>query len=92
MKKQFQKKEKGEKFGTIKYVNAILSSSFPDGSYGGQPGGFVISANNKNIYIAGDTALSFDMMLIPLKNRLDFVVLPIGDNFYYGNRRCSNGK
>ena len=44
-------------FGTVKYVNAIHTSSFPDGSYGGQPGGFVIQAD-KTIYIAGDTALT----------------------------------
>lgn len=68
-------------FGKVKYVNAIHSSSFPDGTYGGQPGGFVIEANEKNIYIAGDTALTYDMKLIPLRNPLDLAVLPIGDNF-----------
>jgi len=68
-------------FGKVKYVNAVHSSSFPDGSYGGQPGGFVINANNKNVYIAGDTALTYDMKLIPLRNKLDLAVLPIGSNF-----------
>lgn len=68
-------------FGKVKYVNAIHSSSFPDGSYGGQPGGFVIEAEGKNIYIAGDTALTYDMKLIPMKNPLDLAVLPIGSNF-----------
>src|SRR5690606_11039577 len=53
-------------FGNVKYVNAVHSSSFPDGTYGGQPGGFVIEGERKNIYIAGDTALMFDMKLIPL--------------------------
>ena len=57
-------------FGKVKYVNAIHSSSFPDGSYGGQPGGFVIEAEGKNIYIAGDTALTYDMKLIPMKNQI----------------------
>ena len=38
-------------FGKLKYVNAIHSSSFPDGSYGGNPGGFVIEGEHKNIYI-----------------------------------------
>ena len=56
-------------FGTVKYVNAIHTSSFPDGSYGGQPGGFVIEGEHKNIYIAGDTALTFDMKLIPLQTK-----------------------
>ena len=68
-------------FGKVKYVNAIHSSSFPDGSYGGQPGGFVIEADNKNVYIAGDTALTYDMKLISMRNPLDLAILPIGDNF-----------
>ena len=68
-------------FGKVKFVNAIHSSSFPDGSYGGNPGGFVIEGEHKNIYIAGDTALTFDMQLIPLRTTLDLAILPIGDNF-----------
>jgi len=71
-------------FGKLKYVNAIHSSSFPDGSYGGQPGGFVIESEHKNIYIAGDTALSMDMKLIPMQTKLDLAILPIGDNFTMG--------
>ncbi len=68
-------------FGKVKYVNAIHSSSFPDGTYGGQPGGFVIEADSKNVYIAGDTALTYDMKLISMRNPLDLAILPIGDNF-----------
>jgi L-ascorbate metabolism protein UlaG (beta-lactamase superfamily) len=68
-------------FGKVKFVSAIHSSSFPDGTYGGNPGGFVIEGEHKNIYIAGDTALSFDMKLIPLRTKLDLAILPIGDNF-----------
>ena len=71
-------------FGKVKYVNAIHTSSFPDGSYGGQPGGFVIEGEHKNIYIAGDTALTLDMKLIPMQTDLDLAVLPIGDNFTMG--------
>src|SRR5690625_6637072 len=48
-------------FGTVKYVVAIHTSSFPDGTYGGQPGGFVIEGEHKNIYIAGDTALTMEI-------------------------------
>lgn len=70
-------------FGKVKYVNAIHTSSFPDGSYGGQPGGFVIQAD-KTIYIAGDTALTYDMKLIAKQFKLDLAVLPIGDNFTMG--------
>lgn len=71
-------------FGRVKYVNAIHTSSFPDGSNGGQPGGFVIEGEHKNIYIAGDTALTYDMKLIPLQTKLDLAILPIGDNFTMG--------
>jgi L-ascorbate metabolism protein UlaG (beta-lactamase superfamily) len=69
---------------SAKYVNAIHTSSFPDGSYGGQPGGFVLTANGKSINIAGDTALTFDMKLIPLQTKLDLAILPIGDTFTMG--------
>jgi L-ascorbate metabolism protein UlaG (beta-lactamase superfamily) len=68
-------------FGKVKYVAAIHSSSFPDGSYGGNPGGFVIEGEHKNIYISGDTALTMDMKLIPMRTKLDLAVLPIGNNF-----------
>lgn len=71
-------------FGNLKYVNAVHTSSFPDGSFGGQPGGFVIEGEHKNIYIAGDTALTMDMKLIPLQTKLDLAILPIGDNFTMG--------
>lgn len=68
-------------FGKVKYVTAIHSSSFPDGTYGGNPGGFVIEGEHKNIYIAGDTALTMDMKLIPMRTKLDLAIFPIGDNF-----------
>ncbi|WP_366183199.1 metal-dependent hydrolase [Flavobacterium ovatum] len=68
-------------FGKVKYVNAIHSSSFPNGNNGGNPGGFVIEGEHKNIYIAGDTALTMDMKLIPMRTKLDLAILPIGDNF-----------
>src|SRR5690606_32785588 len=71
-------------FGTVKYVTAIHTSSFADGTYGGQPGGFVIEGERKNIYIAGDTALTMDMKLVPIRLKLDLAILPIGDNFTMG--------
>ncbi len=71
-------------FGWVKYVVAHHTSSFADGSYGGQPGGFVIEGEHKNIYIAGDTALTMDMKLIPMHTKLDLAILPIGDNFTMG--------
>ena len=71
-------------FGKLKYVNAIHSSSFPDGSYGGNPGGFVLEGEHKNIYISGDTALTMDMKLIPMRTKLDLAIFPVGDNFTMG--------
>ncbi len=71
-------------FGNVKYTNAIHSSMLPDGSYGGNPGGFLVNSDQGNFYYAGDTALTFDMKLIPMWSNLDFAVLPIGDNFTMG--------
>ncbi len=71
-------------FGRVTYTNAVHSSSFPDGSYGGQPGGFILETDEANIYIAGDTALTYDMKTIPLQTKLDLAILPVGDNFTMG--------
>lgn len=72
-------------FGTIKYVNAVHTSSLPDGSNGGNPGGFVIWDESECIYFAGDTALTLDMQLIPLTcPKLTAAILPIGDKFTMG--------
>lgn len=72
-------------FGTAKYVTAIHSSMLPDGSNGGNPGGFVLWDESTCIYIAGDTALTKDMELIPKTcPKPDVAILPIGDNFTMG--------
>lgn len=71
-------------FGTVKMVNAIHSSSFADGSYAGNPCGFVIKSGEETFYFSGDTALTMDMQLIPRFFQLDFAVLPIGDDFTMG--------
>jgi L-ascorbate metabolism protein UlaG (beta-lactamase superfamily) len=71
-------------FGRVKYVNAIHSSSFPDGTYAGNPGGFVVETDGGNFYYSGDTALTLDMKLIGDATALKFAVLCIGDNFTMG--------
>ncbi|GAA3939199.1 metal-dependent hydrolase [Chitinophaga oryziterrae] len=71
-------------FGTVKCVVAHHSSGLPDGSYGGNPMGFLFTTAEGNFYFAGDTALTLDMQLIPRFAKLDFAVLPIGDNFTMG--------
>ena len=69
---------------TAKYVNAVHSSTLPDGSPGGNPGGFIIESKHGNFYYAGDTALHMDMQLIGQYHSIDFALLPIGDNFTMG--------
>lgn len=71
-------------FGAVKCVKAEHSSGLPDGSYGGNPMGFVIETTEKNFYYAGDTALTFDMKLIGEYRHISFAFLPIGDNFTMG--------
>lgn len=71
-------------FGELKYVSAIHSSVLPDGTYGGNPGGFVIKTRGKCLYYAGDTALTLDMQLIAKSYNVDWAFLPIGDNFTMG--------
>ncbi len=72
-------------FGTVKCVTAIHSSVLPDGTYGGNPAGFVVWNEEVCFYFAGDTALTVDMQLIPkLCPKLDFCILPVGDNFTMG--------
>lgn len=70
-------------FGTVKSTIAFHSSTLPDGSAAGNPGGFLIDAGGKRIYFACDTALFSDMQLIGASG-LDAAVLPIGDHFTMG--------
>ncbi|WP_343667568.1 metal-dependent hydrolase [Chitinophaga sp.] len=71
-------------FGTVKCVVATHTSSMPDGSYGGNPVGYVFTTAEGNFYFSGDTGLTMDMQLIPRWAKLDFAVLPVGDNFTMG--------
>ncbi|MOA20251.1 metal-dependent hydrolase [compost metagenome] len=68
-------------FGVVKYVQALHSSSFGDGTYGGEPGGFIITSNGKTVYYAGDTALFSDMQLFGRLHAINWAILPVGDNF-----------
>lgn len=68
-------------FGDLHFVPAGHSSSLPDGTYGGNPGGFVIKTNKGSFYYSGDTCLIMDMQLIPLYAHVDWAILPIGGNF-----------
>jgi len=71
-------------FGRVKLTIAHHGSSFPDGSYAGNPCGFLVTMAGKNIYHACDTGLFYDMKLIGERTPLDLAILPIGDNFTMG--------
>lgn len=71
-------------FGYLKLTFALHGSSLPDGSYGGNPAGFLLhTREGRKIYLAGDTGLFGDMRLIG-EEGLDLAVLPIGDNYTMG--------
>ena len=71
-------------FGTVQMVNAVHSSTLPDGSSGGNPGGFIVRTDAGSFYYSGDTALTLDMQLVPRRGPVDFAVLCTGDTFTMG--------
>ncbi len=72
-------------FGRVKMTIAHHGSGLPDGSYGGNPGGFLVQFNDgHDVYFAGDSALTYDMRLIGEAGGVDLALLPIGDNYTMG--------
>ena len=71
-------------FGRIKFTIAHHGSMTPDNSYAGEPAGVILSIDGKNIYHTGDTGLFYDMKLIGEITPIDYMLLPIGDNFTMG--------
>jgi L-ascorbate metabolism protein UlaG (beta-lactamase superfamily) len=76
-------------FGRVKMTAATHSSSMPDGSYGGNPAGFLVETKQGHFYYSGDTALTRNMKLIGDSASLKFAVLCIGDNFTMGPEDAS---
>ena len=70
-------------WGRLKLTIAHHGSALPDGTYGGNPCGFLFYLGGKKIYHACDTGLFFDMKLIG-EEGIDLAILPIGDNFTMG--------
>lgn len=68
-------------FGTVIMTSAVHSGSFPDGTYAGNPNGFIITGDEGTLYYSGDTALTTDMILLGERYAIDAAILPIGDNF-----------
>ncbi len=71
-------------FGRVKLTIAHHGSATPDGTYVGNPCGFLVTMDGKTLYHPGDTGLFYDMKLIGETNTIDVAVLPIGDNFTMG--------
>ncbi len=70
-------------FGYLKLTLALHGSAMPDGAYGGNPCGFLLTAEGHKLYLAGDTGLFGDMRLIG-EEGVSLALLPIGDNFTMG--------
>jgi L-ascorbate metabolism protein UlaG (beta-lactamase superfamily) len=71
-------------FGRVKFTIAHHGSKTPDNEYVGEPSGVIISADGKNVYHTGDTGLFYDMKLIGEMTPIDYMLLPIGDNYTMG--------
>jgi len=74
----------------ISMVPASHTSSFPDGTYGGEPCGYIFRFKGKNIYLAGDTGILADMELFPkLFGNIDLAILPVGSRYTMCARKAS---
>jgi L-ascorbate metabolism protein UlaG (beta-lactamase superfamily) len=71
-------------FGRVKFTIAHHGSLTPDNHYAGEPAGVIVWADGKSVYHTGDTGLFYDMKLIGEMNPVDYMLLPIGDNFTMG--------
>jgi L-ascorbate metabolism protein UlaG (beta-lactamase superfamily) len=71
-------------FGRLKFTIAHHGSMTPDNTYGGEPAGVILTADGKSVYHTGDTGLFYDMKLIGEMTPIDYMLLPIGDNFTMG--------
>jgi L-ascorbate metabolism protein UlaG (beta-lactamase superfamily) len=71
-------------FGHLKFTIAHHGSKTPDNQYAGEPAGVILTIEGKKIYHTGDTGLFYDMKLIGEMNKIELMLLPIGDNFTMG--------
>jgi L-ascorbate metabolism protein UlaG (beta-lactamase superfamily) len=71
-------------FGRVKFTIAHHGSSTPDGLYMGEPAGVLVTMSGKTVYHCGDTGLFYDMKLIGEMNKIDLMLVPVGDNFTMG--------
>lgn len=71
-------------FGRVKLTIAHHGSMTPDNYYAGEPSGVILTIDGKSVYHTGDTGLFYDMKLIGEMTKIDYMLLPIGDNFTMG--------
>jgi L-ascorbate metabolism protein UlaG (beta-lactamase superfamily) len=71
-------------WGHLRMTYARHSSSFPDGTYGGNPNGFLLHAEGKTLYLLGDTSLFSEMAWTGRDHEIDVAFLPVGDNYTMG--------
>ena len=73
----------------VTMTHALHSSSAPDGTYTGDPAGFVVHADGERVYFAGDTSAFSDMQLIARLYEPTVAVLPIGDHYTMGPKEAA---
>jgi len=66
-------------WGHVEAVHARHTSSFPDGSYGGVPEGFVVALDDTTFYYTGDTAPFVEMEWIREDYDVDVMLAPVGN-------------
>lgn len=70
-------------------VPASHTSSFPDGTYGGEPCGYIFRVEGKNIYFSGDTGVMADMAIFPqLYGEIELAILPVGGHYTMSARQA----
>jgi L-ascorbate metabolism protein UlaG (beta-lactamase superfamily) len=74
----------GFPFGRLKFTIAVHGSQTTDGHYAGLAAGVLLFVDGNCVYHAGDTGLFYDMKLIGEMNPIDYMLVPIGDNFTMG--------
>lgn len=75
-------------FVRVKGINVAMVPAFHT-CLKGTPVGFIIEANGKRIYHAGDTALFSDMGLIKKIYQPKLAILPIGGHYVMGPREAA---
>jgi L-ascorbate metabolism protein UlaG (beta-lactamase superfamily) len=67
-------------FGYVRITPAFHGAGIP----GGHACGFIVNFYDTTIYFAGDTSLFGDMALLGRLEKIDYALLPIGDNYTMG--------